>query len=276
MNYGNVYLIKKSNCNTYKIGVSLNVVKRLRDLQSANSDQLYIYNTVDCKIPFELEKKTHKKFKEFGLRGEWFSFENIEIVEYYMEITCKKINERMFICNSCNYMTQYTQHYEKHLKSRKHRINTNSVITQVEPEISLSIHRCNRCGKIFNRSFDLNRHLNRKKKCVMKLTTDIKNENQINIDMNIENLTQNVIDDDIKNKKTINIENIPEILTTDLENEIPINKKTQFCKCCKKTFSNKSNMIRHIKLYCRKKKENEEKIISLQKQIQELKNTLTI
>ncbi len=129
--------------------------------------------------------------------------------------------------------------------------------------------------------------MNRKKKCENIAITDIKNESAINIDMDIAELIENDAIIDIKNKIPINIdldiENDAENLITDLENEISINddlnikakkcpkSKTHFCKYCKIGFSNKSNMVRHIKFYCRTKKKNEEKIIKLEKLLNKLK-----
>jgi len=172
MNYGNVYIIKKATSCSYKIGVSSDVIGRLKTLQIGCPDLLEIYKTFDCKLPFELEKKTHKEFKESRLNGEWFSFENIEPVEYYMEVACKKINDRMLICDSCNYETKYTQHYEKHLKSKKHKVNYQRTISEniyVKSDEYEYSFECPRCKKIFDRSYNLNRHLNIKKKCKVKL-----------------------------------------------------------------------------------------------------------
>ncbi len=162
MNHGNVYIIKKFDSDSYKIGVSLDVVKRLKTLQIGCPDLLEIYNTFDCKLPFELEKKTHKEFKESRLNGEWFSFENIEPVEYYMEIICKKINEKMFVCNLCNYETKSTQHYEKHLKTQKHKTISENIHVESD-EYSFV---CPRCNRMFKWKHNVIRHLNIKKKCI--------------------------------------------------------------------------------------------------------------
>jgi len=251
MNYGNVYIIKKDISCSYKIGVSSDVIGRLKTLQIGCPDLLEIYKTFDCKLPFELEKKTHKEFKEFRLNGEWFSFENIEPIEYYMELTCRKINESMMTCNLCNYETRYTQHYEKHLESYKHKINyerENPGI--IQPKFRSPDEykfECPRCNKIFKWKHHVVRHLNKKKKCGKvkgpkrthdlpiegpKKTHDILSQTQIFDDLNIVNMIN--------------------------ENE----NKT--CNYCRKIFSNNSHMNRHLKI-CKNKKEKEEIRIILEK-----------
>ena len=96
---------------------------------------------------------------------------------------------------------------------------------------------CNRCNKIFYRSFNFNRHMNRKKKCQIILLTDIKNENAINGDMDIDKMSKNNDLIDIKNKTPI---------SNDLDIENLKNSRT--------------------------KKKKEEKIIKLEKLLHELKD----
>ena len=90
---GFVYIIKeKSKPGHYKIGMSYNVEKRLRNLNTASSEaSLQVYHeieTYDCEM---LEATVHKIFQPFNIPGrrEWFFFDNNEIkyALYVLHIT---------------------------------------------------------------------------------------------------------------------------------------------------------------------------------------------
>ena len=75
-----VYFITDSK--DIKIGYTKNdVTKRLKQLQTANTNKLYLLGYIDG--PKELEKELHKKFLKYKKRhnGEWFSADD-EIIEF--------------------------------------------------------------------------------------------------------------------------------------------------------------------------------------------------
>jgi len=71
-----VYLIQQDQSGFVKIGISGNVTKRLRDLQSANPHLLSVKYTVNCpsfEIASAIEKRLHNRFATFRLTNEWFN-----------------------------------------------------------------------------------------------------------------------------------------------------------------------------------------------------------
>ena len=82
---GFVYLIgEKNNEGRYKIGSTRakNVNKRLKQLQTGNSSELYIKNYHETDNPFKLEKMLHNRFKSSNLIGEWFELNESDINEF--------------------------------------------------------------------------------------------------------------------------------------------------------------------------------------------------
>lgn len=66
----NVYIIRRPGASEVKIGISIDPVRRLRQLQSTHTEQLelvaYFLGTAAD------EADLHQRFKEFRKRGEWF------------------------------------------------------------------------------------------------------------------------------------------------------------------------------------------------------------
>jgi len=60
-----VYLICDAKNNTYKIGVSKNVDKRLKQLQTGNSNDLHLVYKIRTEHPFILESMLHKTIVQF-------------------------------------------------------------------------------------------------------------------------------------------------------------------------------------------------------------------
>ena len=72
---GYVYLIgEMDNKGKYKIGSTKakDVNKRLKQLQTGNSSELFIKESYETEHPFKLEKMLHNHFKSSNLIGEWF------------------------------------------------------------------------------------------------------------------------------------------------------------------------------------------------------------
>ncbi len=72
---GYVYLIGEiGKEGRYKIGSTKakNVNKRLKQLQTGNSSELFIKESYETEHPFKLEKMLHNHFKSSNLIGEWF------------------------------------------------------------------------------------------------------------------------------------------------------------------------------------------------------------
>lgn len=91
---GYVYLIGEiGNESRYKIGSTRakDVNKRLKQLQTGNSEELFIKESFETEHPFKLEKMLHNRFKSSNLIGEWFSLEN-DVVERFKDV-CKEIEK---------------------------------------------------------------------------------------------------------------------------------------------------------------------------------------
>jgi len=73
-----VYLIK-SDENLYKIGYSKNVNKRLKQLKTANPNNLQIVETYKSAFPRKLENYLHNIFKHKRVSGEWFDLDISDI-----------------------------------------------------------------------------------------------------------------------------------------------------------------------------------------------------
>jgi hypothetical protein len=74
---GNVYLI---TCGTYhKIGKTIHLSKRLRELQSANGHELTLVGSINCKHYSKLELDLHTKYKAQRIRGEWFTLSEQDV-----------------------------------------------------------------------------------------------------------------------------------------------------------------------------------------------------
>lgn len=89
---GYVYLIgEKDNIGKYKIGSTKakDINKRLKQLQTGNSSELYIKHYYETEHPFKLEKMLHNHFKSSNLIGEWFELSESD-TEAFMGICEEK------------------------------------------------------------------------------------------------------------------------------------------------------------------------------------------
>jgi len=93
MNY--VYLIKNSEDDTYKIGVSKNPRKRLKQHQTGNSSELILIDTYQTENAYKIEKILHRRYSFLRKEGEWFSLSLIEQFNFVND--CKKTEEGILI-----------------------------------------------------------------------------------------------------------------------------------------------------------------------------------
>ena len=92
---------------------------------------------------------------------------------------------------------------------------------------------CQKCSKIFSAKIDYTRHINRKKPC---------EKNEIN-----------------QNKETNQNDHVDQIIDHKRPQKKNNNKEDNICLYCKNEFTNKSHLTRHIKSYCKVKKQEDNK-----------------
>lgn len=67
-----IYLVKQTDADLYKIGVSSEPEKRLKSLQTANGALLELINKVSVDFGYKVEKAIHNHFRSKKTMGEWF------------------------------------------------------------------------------------------------------------------------------------------------------------------------------------------------------------
>lgn len=69
---GLVYLLKSTEENIYKIGVTTNLDKRLGQISPKLPFEINVEHTIKSERIYELESELHEKFSDKRLNGEWF------------------------------------------------------------------------------------------------------------------------------------------------------------------------------------------------------------
>ena len=91
-----VYFVKAGRNGPIKIGVAMNVKKRMETLQTGNHLKLNLIAKIKCSSKLEaysLESQLHKKFKGKHIRGEWFSGTiRLDQVNEFDEVTKSNID----------------------------------------------------------------------------------------------------------------------------------------------------------------------------------------
>lgn len=89
---GFVYLISDDFNGVYKIGASRNsTTKRLKQLQTGNSNELILLETIESDYPYRLENILHRRFRSKLAHGEWYYLTEDDVKNF--KETCKQINE---------------------------------------------------------------------------------------------------------------------------------------------------------------------------------------
>lgn len=88
-----VYFIRAQESGLYKIGVSKNPKKRIKQLQTGNGEDLIIIESFKSEYPHKLEIALHNTFSPNKKRGEWFSLGIEEEIKFLPE--CLKIEQNI-------------------------------------------------------------------------------------------------------------------------------------------------------------------------------------
>lgn len=70
--------------NTYKIGISKNLDGRMKDIQAMNANEIELVFEQRSIHYFKIEKMCHEYFKDFKIRGEWFSIE-VKVMNEFLD-----------------------------------------------------------------------------------------------------------------------------------------------------------------------------------------------
>lgn len=76
----------------YKIGwTKRNPNQRLKELKTANSQELELVNYFESKWGPKIESSLHRKFKEYQCEGEWFKLPESEVLNF--KNSCQNIHD---------------------------------------------------------------------------------------------------------------------------------------------------------------------------------------
>lgn len=90
-----VYLIQSLENGYFKIGISKNPNKRLKQLQTGNSSELKLIDKYPTKHANIIEKSLQNYFSYSKKVGEWFEIKLIESFSFHEK--CKKIEENIIL-----------------------------------------------------------------------------------------------------------------------------------------------------------------------------------
>ena len=132
---GHVYLIGEiDKKGRYKIGSTRakDVNKRLKQLQTGNSDELYIVDSFETQHPFKLEKMLHNRFKNSNIINEWFELSDDDAKAFKS------------ICEDCSKVIDS-------LKENPFYFNVRLVPMTCDFNVELKpVKPCNNNGRVYN------------------------------------------------------------------------------------------------------------------------------
>lgn len=76
-----VYFIKIQNTNKFKIGKTVNIINRIKQLSTANPENIKLVYFIKTDHYKSLEQHFHNLFKEDRIAGEWFVFDDAKLTE---------------------------------------------------------------------------------------------------------------------------------------------------------------------------------------------------
>lgn len=94
MNKKFVYLLKTPE-NIYKIGVTKDINKRIKSLQTGCADQIILVDKFLSNYPFKIESTLHRRYSENRVNGEWFYMSDDDIKSF--QESCELL-EKNFKC----------------------------------------------------------------------------------------------------------------------------------------------------------------------------------
>lgn len=93
-----VYLLKNSE-NIYKIGVSKDVDKRIKQLQTGYSDDIVLVDKFLSEYPFKIETYLHHRYQVENVKGEWFYLTNEDVNNFKQH--CLQLEKNFKCLDEC-------------------------------------------------------------------------------------------------------------------------------------------------------------------------------
>jgi hypothetical protein len=93
-----VYLLQTSESGTYKIGISKNPEKRVKELQTGNPEIITIKEKFLTEYYFNIETSLHGYYAPDHKRGEWFNLGLLQEMDFINR--CKQFEEYYKLVNS--------------------------------------------------------------------------------------------------------------------------------------------------------------------------------
>jgi len=88
-----VYLLKSDYTGYYKIGVSKNTAKRVKQLLTGSSENISIVFTFESTIPYKVESALHNFFRQNRVNREWYNLSLEDEIEF--PALCEKTEKNL-------------------------------------------------------------------------------------------------------------------------------------------------------------------------------------
>lgn len=94
-----VYIVRFQNTETYKIGITKKLKKRISQLSTGSPHNIMIEYFIATEHYKSLEKHFHKIFKNHRVKGEWFRFNKEEFYELECHLSVLQKSDSFFVYN---------------------------------------------------------------------------------------------------------------------------------------------------------------------------------
>lgn len=75
-----IYFVTERTNETIKIGVSTQIIRRVAQLQTGNSNELELMGWITPSEDYKMEKFLHQKYARKKVRGEWFAISQDDVL----------------------------------------------------------------------------------------------------------------------------------------------------------------------------------------------------
>jgi len=90
---GYIYFIKSKGFDFYKLGVSSNPERRLRDIDSYTPFELEILSIHFLENVYDIEKSVSEKIEKFKVRKEWYQFDSGKAKQIMIHLHNLNVNQ---------------------------------------------------------------------------------------------------------------------------------------------------------------------------------------